>query len=133
VTLEVERKPGETRTAFCATVMNITLEADKQTKGKSYSAPHSSNADGSGRVARRLRSCTLAQLHTRNAGLNFVWGTEDVQNHISYEILGSLSSISECSCSVACDPCADVSKHLGTLEPLNSRQYLSPKRREPFK
>ena len=30
----VQRKPGETRTAFCGTVMDITLEADKQTKGK---------------------------------------------------------------------------------------------------
>ena len=30
----VECKPGETRTAFCGTVMNITLEVDKQTKGK---------------------------------------------------------------------------------------------------
>jgi hypothetical protein len=30
----VQSKPGETRTAFCGTVMNITLEADKQMKGK---------------------------------------------------------------------------------------------------
>jgi hypothetical protein len=32
--LVVLGKLGETRTAFCGTVMNITVEADKQTKGK---------------------------------------------------------------------------------------------------
>jgi hypothetical protein len=30
----VQRKPGETRTAVCGAVMDITLEAYKQTKGK---------------------------------------------------------------------------------------------------
>jgi len=35
--------------------------------------------------------------------LNFVWGTKDVQNHINYEILGSISGISEYSYFVGCD------------------------------
>jgi len=30
----VQRKPSETRTAFCGAVMNMKMEADRQTRGK---------------------------------------------------------------------------------------------------
>jgi len=32
--LVIQRKPSETRTAFCGAVVNITMEADRQTRGK---------------------------------------------------------------------------------------------------
>jgi hypothetical protein len=92
--LMVERKPGETGTAFCGTVMNITLEAEKQTKGKLLYQLRVFHVTPTA-AAVQQDACGLAHLHTRSAGLNFVWGTKDVQNHVSYEILGALSGISE--------------------------------------
>lgn len=93
----VHRKPGETRTAVWGTVVNITVEADKHTKGKllyhlclfHIIPPAAAVWQDSCRLA------TLAHLHTRNAGLNFVWGAKDVLNHIKYDTLGSFSGISE--------------------------------------
>ena len=99
--MAVRSKPSVTGAAFCGAVMDITMEADRQTRVKlRYQLRlFSSIADGSDLIARCLRPCTHGV-----RGLNFVWGgTKDLQDHINYEKLVSLSGISEYWGIVGCD------------------------------